>query len=263
MAVEEGKLRVLMKLGLTEYEARAYLVLVKLGSRSAGEVSFLGKIPRPKTYGAVKSLEAKGFLKTVKGKPERYMAASPNEVLLPLVEGLTRDIEECNSALEELALSYESSKYIYIEKPYETHDFWTVRGRGRVNGKILEMVGRAKGSIYITLTANGVVRTYKAYSKALEEAAKRNVDVRVLAPLTPRNETAIRELKQVVKVKVTDTALARYLCVDTDEIMFIEAIPDNTEKNSGEDTASWTNDPLLVRIHKQLFLNVWQKGHQR
>src|SRR5206468_12736998 len=64
----------LMKLGLTEYEARIYVVLTKMGPRNASEISFLGKVPRPKTSGAIRGLESKGLLRIVPGKPERYMA---------------------------------------------------------------------------------------------------------------------------------------------------------------------------------------------
>src|SRR5438046_4369822 len=94
-----------MKLGLTEYEARIYVVLTKMGPRNASEISFLGKVPRPKTYGAIRGLESKGLLRIVPGKPERYMAVSPNDVLVPLVDKLNKETtrsEEHTSELQSL-----------------------------------------------------------------------------------------------------------------------------------------------------------------
>src|SRR6266496_1168298 len=64
LAADEFSVQSLMKLGLTEYEARIYVVLTKMGPRNASEISFLGKVPRPKTYGAalraLRSVERKG-----------------------------------------------------------------------------------------------------------------------------------------------------------------------------------------------------------
>src|SRR5437667_10620496 len=102
-----------MRLGRTEYEARIYFVLTKMGPRNASEISFLGKVPRPKTYGAIPGLESKGLLRIVPGKPERYMAVSPNDVLAPLVDKLNKDTTEYVNVVENLAIATEPSKYAY------------------------------------------------------------------------------------------------------------------------------------------------------
>src|SRR5438874_1142478 len=132
LAADEFSVQSLMKLGLTEYEARIYVVLTKMGPRNASEISFLGKVPRPKTYGAIRGLESKGLLRIVPGKPERYMAVSPNDVLIPLVEKLNKETTECVQVVENLAMAFESSRYVYTEKPYERYDLWSVRGRDKV-----------------------------------------------------------------------------------------------------------------------------------
>src|SRR6266516_3616065 len=75
---------------------------------AAGEISVLGKVPRPKTYGAIRGLESKGLLRIVPGKPERYMAVSPNDVLVPLVDKLNKETGECVQVVENLAMAFES-----------------------------------------------------------------------------------------------------------------------------------------------------------
>src|SRR2546428_11774472 len=90
LAADEFSVQSLMKLGRTEYEARIYVVLTKIGPRNASEISFLGKVPRPKTYGAIRGLESKGLLRIVPGKPQRYMAGSPNDIVAPLLDRLNK-----------------------------------------------------------------------------------------------------------------------------------------------------------------------------
>jgi sugar-specific transcriptional regulator TrmB len=259
MAVDEEYANTyLMKLGLTEYEARIYTVLVKKGQRTASEVSFLGKIPRPKTYGSIKSLERKGFLKVIPTKPERYTVVSPNKVLLPLVERLTEDAEGCNKVLEKLALSFESSKYIHMEEPYETRELWIIRGRENIRKKIVKMVDEAKDSVFNVTNANGIIRFYKSYSDVFEKAVKRNLDVRIIAPLSPENKSSLKELSKILRVKTTDLPLPQYVCTDFNEMIFVDTIPDNHDAQEGIDIGSWTDDPLLVRIHRESFLKIWQ-----
>jgi sugar-specific transcriptional regulator TrmB len=257
LAADEFSVQSLMKLGLTEYEARIYVVLTKMGPRNASEISFLGKVPRPKTYGAIRGLESKGLLRIVPGKPERYMAVSPNDVLVPLVDKLNKETGECVQVVENLAMAFESSKYVYTEKPYERYDLWSVRGRDKVYKRIQDMIGEAKVNVCFTTTTNGLVRIYKAHSEVLEKAAERGAKVKVAAPINQTNASVARELGEVIEVRNTVVPIMHFASADSAEIIFIEDIPDDTNVNAGQDVATWTNDPLLVKSHEKIFDQIW------
>ena len=263
LAADEFSVQSLMKLGLTEYEARIYVVLTKMGPRNASEISFLGKVPRPKTYGAIRGLESKGLLRIVTGKPERYVAVSPSDVLIPLVDKLNRETSECVQVVENLALAFESSKYVYTEKPFERHDLWSVRGRDKVYKRIQDLIGEAKIHVFFTASANGLVRIYKAHSEALEKAAEKGAKVRVAAPVNQANASVARELGEVIEVRNVTAPLTRFVTADSAEIMFIEDIPDDTNVTAGQDVATWTNDPLLVKAHEKVFEQLWPAPQQK
>src|SRR6266571_4095290 len=249
LAADEFSVQSLMKLGLTEYEARIYVVLTKMGPRNASEISFLGKVPRPKTYGAIRGLESKGLLRIVPGKPERYMAVSPNDVLIPLVENL--------------AMAFEFTRYVYTEKPYERYDLWSVRGRDKVYKRVQDMIGEAKVNVFFTTTANGLVRIYKAHSEVLEKAAERGAKVRVAAPINQINQSVARELGEVIEVRNSAGPMVKFLTADSAEIIFTEDIPDDTNVATGQDVATWTNDPLLVKAHEKMFDQLWPSQPQK
>jgi sugar-specific transcriptional regulator TrmB len=257
LAADEFSVQSLMKLGLTEYEARIYVVLTKMGPRNASEISFLGKVPRPKTYGAIRGLESKGLLRIVPGKPERYMAVSPNDVLVPLVDKLNKETTECVNVVENLAMAFESSKYVYTEKPYERYDLWSVRGRDKVYKRVQDMISEAKVNVFFTTTANGLVRIYKAQSEVLEKAAQRGAKVKVVAPVNQGNASVARELGEVIEVRNITTPIMHFASADSAEIIFLEDIPDDTNVNAGQDVATWTNDPLLVKSHEKIFETIW------
>jgi HTH-type transcriptional regulator, sugar sensing transcriptional regulator len=263
LAADEFSVQSLMKLGLTEYEARIYVVLTKMGPRNASEISFLGKVPRPKTYGAIRGLESKGLLRIVPGKPERYMAVSPNDVLIPLVEKLNKETTECVQVVENLAMAFESSRYVYTEKPYERYDLWSVRGRDKVYKRVQDMIGEAKVNVFFTTTANGLVRIYKAHSEVLEKAAERGAKVRVAAPINQVNQSVARELGEVIEVRNSSGPMVKFLTADSAEIIFTEDIPDDTNVATGQDVATWTNDPLLVKAHEKMFDQLWPTQPQQ
>src|SRR5205814_8780999 len=104
LAADEFSVQSLMKLGLTEYEARIYVVLTKMGPRNASEISFLGKVPRPKTYGAIRGLESKGLLRIVPGKPKRYRAVSHNNMLVTLFDKINKETGESVKIVENHAI---------------------------------------------------------------------------------------------------------------------------------------------------------------
>ena len=263
LAADEFSVQSLMKLGLTEYEARIYVVLTKMGPRNASEISFLGKVPRPKTYGAIRGLESKGLLRIVPGKPERYMAVSPNEVLIPLVEKLNKETSECVAVVENLTMAFESSKYVYTEKPYERYDLWSVKGRDKVYKRIQDMIGEAKVNVFFNTTANGLVRLYKAHSEVLERAANRGAKVKIAAPVNQMNSSVARELAEVIEVRNAVTPMVKFISADSAEIIFTEDLPDDTNVSAGQDVATWTNDPLLVKAHEKIFEQVWPGLQQK
>src|SRR6266567_5512151 len=263
LAADEFSVQSLMKLGLTEYEARIYVVLTKMGPRNASEISFLGKVPRPKTYGAIRGLESKGLLRIVPGKPERYIAVSPNDVLIPLVEKLNRETSECVAVVENLTMAFESSKYVYTEKPFERFDLWSVRGRDKVYKRVQDLIGEAKVNVFFATTANGLVRLYKAQSEVLEKAADRGAKVRIIAPVNQTNASVARELQEVIEVRSTINPLMKFISADSAEIIFTEDIPDDTNVNAGQDVATWTNDPLLVKAHEKMFDQLWPSQPQQ
>lgn len=257
MAVDETSVASLMKLGLTEYEARIYLALVKMGSKIASEISFLSKVPRTKTYGAVKSLKEKGLLRILPGKPERYLASSPGEVLQPLADKLNRDAQSCGKLVDDLSLIYESSKYIYSDKPYERYDVWTLSERGKVSERVKTLIENSSKSVRIATTANGLVRAFKAYYDAFELASNKGVDIMLIATISRENASLARKLTGLMKIRHNPPPVVEYVSTDSKEVIFIESSPDNFEVREGHDVAAWTNSPMIAKITEGFFDRLW------
>src|SRR5271170_5090759 len=71
---------VLGKVGLTHYEARAYIALVARGVGDASTLAAAAGIPRTSAYKVLESLAEKGYARPTGGKPILFRPSPPLEV---------------------------------------------------------------------------------------------------------------------------------------------------------------------------------------
>src|SRR5436305_11931375 len=81
MDVAEKDAQQLVELGLTGYEASAYLALTRRGQATGAEVARLARLPRQRIYDVLDALVAHGLVTVTPGRPARYAAAPPDEAL--------------------------------------------------------------------------------------------------------------------------------------------------------------------------------------
>ena len=89
---------VLARVGLTQYEARAYIGLVARGLGDATAIAQSAGIPRTSAYKVLESLVQKGYAKATGGKPILFRPTPP----LDVAETLKGSIQEVFQALAEL-----------------------------------------------------------------------------------------------------------------------------------------------------------------
>ena len=66
---------------LNEYEVKIWTALLSKGVASAGELSDISNVPRSRSYDVLESLEKKGFIIMKIGKPIKYIAVQPKDVV--------------------------------------------------------------------------------------------------------------------------------------------------------------------------------------
>lgn len=96
----ERAVSALKALGLTEYEARCFVALLRLGQATAKEVSQDADLPRSRVYDLADSLEERGLVVTYDTTPRTFQA-TPRENALATLEKEHRDLVE--SAAEALS----------------------------------------------------------------------------------------------------------------------------------------------------------------
>mgnify|MGYP000262357459 CR=1 FL=1 len=80
------KLRAAFDLNI--YEVKMWTALLSRGMAAAGELSDISNVPRSRSYDVLESLEKKGFIMMKLGKPIRYIAIKPEEIIKRLKENI-------------------------------------------------------------------------------------------------------------------------------------------------------------------------------
>ena len=90
----------LQRIGLTEYEGKAYLALVNAHLSTATKVSEKAGVPRTKIYSVLESLERRGWVKIYSGVPLLFKAVEPLKVFEKVKEDYTEFLESVRTTLK-------------------------------------------------------------------------------------------------------------------------------------------------------------------
>ena len=94
MIVNEEFLSRLRKIfDLNLYEVKVWASLLSRGVSTAGELSSISDVPRSRTYDILESLEKNGFIVMRLGKPIKFVALKPEEVIERVKKNLVRDAQ--------------------------------------------------------------------------------------------------------------------------------------------------------------------------
>jgi sugar-specific transcriptional regulator TrmB len=260
--IDNEGIRALQLLGLTPYEAKAYLGLVKNGPLGGSELAFLSHVPRPKLYGVLRRLKRKGLVHLTPSIPETFTAVSPLTALdakaREIADQAASVLEVVQKLAEEYALKANGGG---LGLPTEANELWHIDGRKHIYDRVGQMLRRAVKSISYYATPAGLVRAYKAHADYLEKVGKRGVVVRVLAQTSKDIHLVTEELAAVVKIRRTTKPLAaNFVCIDGQELVVIENSPNDFDVDRGTDRAAWTTNKLLVGLYENLFERVWENS---
>jgi sugar-specific transcriptional regulator TrmB len=104
----------LTRLGLTSYEAKAYLTLIRRDSFTAAQVARQSGLPRQRIYDVLGSLVQKGLAVARPGAVVKYAATAPEMAVEQLLdahrEGLSRMERDARQMVEDLKPAFEAGK---------------------------------------------------------------------------------------------------------------------------------------------------------
>ena len=262
MIVKEEFLSRLRKIfDLNLYEVRVWTALLSRGVSTAGELSNISDVPRSRTYDILESLEKKGFIVMKLGKPIKFIALKPEEVIDRVKRNLLVTAQEKQKRLEQLkgddVLHELNTLFTTGVKFVEPSDLsGSLRGRNNIYNHLDMLISSAEKTVTVVTTADGLNRKMEALMPSLDKARRRGVKVRIAAPLVAHNEKVAAQLARVAEVRNMKNINARFSIIDGDQIMFM--LLDDKDVHPSYDVGVWISTPFFARALEQMFELAWK-----
>jgi len=259
MIVQKEFLNKLKDFGLNSYESKLWTALLSRGVSTAGELSDIAGVPRSRSYDVLESLEKKGFIIMKLGKPIRYIAVPPSEVLERVGRKVQEDADRQTKLLEELReseilneLVSLHSKGIDLVEPADLTGF--LKGRDNVYHHFESMIKGAQATLSLMTTEEGLVRKAEFLLPALKKAKQKGVKIRIIAPRSKKNQKSLAHYKGVAEIKHSPIQ-ARFLIVDNKEVTFL-LLGDNVHPNY--DVGITATTEFFTQAMENMFTTIWQ-----
>ena len=212
----------LSELGLTNYEARIYLSLMKKNQLPATEIAHLAEIPRTRVYDDLKSLETKGLCQVVTGKKKLYSAVAPSRLRDTLVhieeekifyrkkklelkikqdkETLAEKVKNVDNLVDQLAAIYKENQ----EQDFVFNYVELIKGHYQVASRYEQLFKECKKEL-LAVTMLKLTGLNKEYMEEIEhqldfavDRMKKGLSVKCIYHISPEDEEQNKMMYNII-----------------------------------------------------------------
>jgi len=269
MDIEKG----LRELGLTKYEASAYLNIYKRGVAEASNIYKEAKIPFGKIYETLGTLANKGLIEVQNTRPKKFKANKPkiafNNLLTEKKESMEIDLQKMRGTVTQIG---EKLEKINVKQPKDK-TLWTTAIGDEVGEIARSNFEDAEKEICILIFneclsnhTNKIHENTPAIENEVIEATLRGIKVKALLSESFalghvndfNNFKPLEETVKNIEVRVTKNPLpAHFTIIDTEKVVL--CVDDPTDQNNIlAMTKIW--DIKLAEKLKNKFNEMWEEA---
>jgi len=260
---DTGKLVQLLneELGLTPYEAKAYMALLQHGRLSPFGLNQKCGIPRPRAYDVLNSLVGKGLIMEQPGRPRMYAAVDPQAGLGKLMTELERktlgQLEEKGTIVKMLVSSLSKLHDKSRGAQLEGERVWVTRRDNAFIAKYCEAIRNVEKELVVASPdpkppENDVL-------EAVEHILKKNKTVRIVRQITPQwTRRDLDKYEELIalgdQVRHLEYDGLRYAIFDEKDTVLV------FPASEGSQFAVWIRLPSLAAVLREHFEALYKKG---
>ena len=264
MMIQNEFIKRIKDFGLNSYEAKIWTALLSRGISSAGELSEISNVPRSRTYDVLESLEKKGFIMMKLGKPIKYMAIPPADVVEILKKRVREDSVAQEKQMDDLKKSDVLQELTLLHTKgidtVEPTDFvGLVKNRESLYDYADSILKTAEKTVVIMTSEDGLIRKHEYLKKTLKKLSDNNIKIKIITPiLSKKSDSVVKELKGVAEIKQVKEVSARFIIVDNNKAIFM--MNDDAEVHPSYDSGIWVNTQFFANNLKEMFEMLWKNN---
>lgn len=249
----------LTNFGFTKDEAEVYVFLSSMGPSPARVVSRRFDINRMRAYRTLKSLEDKGLVERIIGRPMRFVANPLQESLSKYIDGFRERLTELETHEEEIIEDWTRISDAPSEQAEEPR-FRIFEGRQQIYELLIQMFERASGEICIVTTKRDLHRlALMGIDDRLRTVSNGGIRVRVLTPVEGPDFDEMEYFSDFAEIRhVPLSAPVRFVTIDERETLTTTSMEDTMSLTTHDDAGLWTNAPSYNSAMKIFFDALWR-----
>ena len=256
----------LKTLGLTQYEVKTLITLVALSSSTAEEIHKQTDIPTARNYDTIDSLEKKGLVRTISGRPMRFEAINLKKGLDNLLRYREQEyhdqLDKMATVSQEIMSLLSDPEYQskLIIKPDELLEAYSSLEEMQVKTKNIIKNGEKEISIF-----TNVFYWYNDVKREIKDALDKGIKVRVIMSIEDsKSKDVAKNLLEVgaqVRSIPEGNVLARGTLVDQEQVVFVIWVsPVKDEKFVYR--PHFSSNSGIIEIFSNNFEHLWAKGEE-
>ena len=206
----------LEELGLSRYEAGAYLTMIRKGSLAASEISYYANLPRTKVYSTLKKLEKKRLSIVSQSKPLICSAIPPEEAFSDIVKLYERRSKNMKKIVERLQRITDDQK----PKASEERRYYILDPNSTLE-KIISLIANSKSSVYAALDGWGIQLMSRS-KLAMIKAITAGVKIRLLLATQCLGNENLASIPEDIDMKIGNVP-SNLIIIDSSHLVAVDS----------------------------------------
>ena len=245
----------LIHYGLTPNQSKVYLYLTKTGEKTASGISKNLNIPRTESYHLLNSLEQKGIIFSIFGKPTRFNSVPIDDALTIIIDNEKNRILDLELKKEKILTLWNTiPKHVDESDNLDGNKFQILQGRNSILVKIERMVKTSEKEILVLGSDTNFIKFY--HTEFVNLLKKTKAELQVLTTYSKKGQFALDgiPLNNIKKLDESNRHNFSFIIKDDSEVVFF------INSGSSELMAIWTDSKSFVSTLKSLFKLIWRKS---
>lgn len=245
--------------GVPDRGARLYLAACREGPQTASELARLCQLNRVDAYRFIRDLTERGLLRSTGGRPMRFAALSPEQLLDRLHHQAAERARSLESERDKILHSWREALGTSDDK--DGRRFTVLEGTDAVYRFLRRKIGAAEKEVWGCLTPAALARVLdQGLDRTMREARARGVRVRVLTPVDADTLAPARTLEGAAELRHAPMNFGVASLVFDRSGMFVNISDHYANGTSLPLVGLWSASPELNHSGREYFRHIWARS---
>ena len=243
--------------GIPEKAARIYLAACRAGPQTASELARLSAVNRVDAYRLIKQLTREGLLEATNGRPRRFESLPPRALVDLWIRRASDRVRQLERDREKILSDWEEQRTGFHDG--DPRKFAVLEGRETIRRFLLKRIGTAERQVLLSTTGLSLPGLIDGgLDRALREAARRGVKVRVVTEVYPPNLVEAKHLASFAELKHSSGPVTnRAVVFDRLGALVYVSGEDGLGRSGEEQVALWSSAPMFVQLARDYHRRLW------